>query len=480
MLSPLYSALGVLGRKYGGAAGSPFLTGLVWAPYLDELTGNRVDPISAYDLVPTGAVKPNPRGPSGTVARFVAANSEVLVGASTMPADSNYTALMWCKLNAGANTHANEIITSGDGNFILRSNGLNPQIVGRGFSASTYWNSAETVAIGDWHLYAGWHDADNDLFGISVDARNATTVASGGANGAGAATAIGARDSTPTPTTICDADIGRGGVWSRVLSSAEILSIFNSGNGKAYADLTAGEKVGLVAYWDADETSGNRADSRGSYTLTDTNTVGSVTATPGAMRNTAALVNRAAGTYLRTSAVSIDFSAGLTASVWVRPTDKVAGDWQTATVLEKGHEWNYTYPFSISYSGVDSANKLYFIGVVANASAGTSQSHNYTESLPWSSYQGIWTHLCLTWGPDDSIARLYINGVVAGTPGVPLVGVPNNSVAQPISISYTTLGGAAQVTGAVDEPLVWNRKFTVQEVLDIFNSGVGRFHPLFT
>jgi len=62
-----------------------------------------------------------------------------------------------------------------------------------------------------------------------------------------------------------------------VLTSDEMTSLYNTGRGKAYADLTADEKVGLVSYWNLDETSGTRYDSHGSNTLTDNNTVTSAT-----------------------------------------------------------------------------------------------------------------------------------------------------------------------------------------------------------
>lgn len=64
------------------------------------------------------------------------------------------------------------------------------------------------------------------------------------------------------------------GFWKRALSASEVTSLFNSGAGRTYASLDSSIKTNMVSWWDLSETSGNRADSFGSNTLTNNNSVG--------------------------------------------------------------------------------------------------------------------------------------------------------------------------------------------------------------
>lgn len=58
------------------------------------------------------------------------------------------------------------------------------------------------------------------------------------------------------------------GAWNRLLTQAEITSLYNAGVGKIYSDLSAAEKTNLVSWYNFDETSGTRSDSHGSNNLT--------------------------------------------------------------------------------------------------------------------------------------------------------------------------------------------------------------------
>lgn len=61
--------------------------------------------------------------------------------------------------------------------------------------------------------------------------------------------------------------------YEKALSSSEVSALYNAGSGVAYSSLSAAQKVGLVSWWSLTENSGTRADSHGSNTLTDNNTV---------------------------------------------------------------------------------------------------------------------------------------------------------------------------------------------------------------
>jgi len=70
-----------------------------------------------------------------------------------------------------------------------------------------------------------------------------------------------------------DGRIASVGVWSAKIADAVLATLYNSGLGKQYTDLTSTEKTSLISYWDLDEFSGSRIDSHGSNDLTDNNTV---------------------------------------------------------------------------------------------------------------------------------------------------------------------------------------------------------------
>ena len=57
------------------------------------------------------------------------------------------------------------------------------------------------------------------------------------------------------------------GFWNKALSAAEVASLYNSGVGKTYSDLTTGEKTGLVSFWNFNEEGGKRYDSHGTNHL---------------------------------------------------------------------------------------------------------------------------------------------------------------------------------------------------------------------
>jgi len=139
-------------------------------------------------------------------------------------------------------------------------------------------DSLVSLADGGWHFFAVWFDDADKKLRLSVDLE--TAVASAAMTG-NYKTYTGASNfyigSATGTTDAWDGNIARVGYYSTAGSDAIRTSLYNSGKGKSYADLTTAEKVGLVSYWNLDEASGDRADSHGSNTLTDNNTVGSAT-----------------------------------------------------------------------------------------------------------------------------------------------------------------------------------------------------------
>ena len=79
------------------------------------------------------------------------------------------------------------------------------------------------------------------------------------------------------------------GFWNRALTAAEVSSLYNSGSGKTYSDLTTSEKTSIVSFWNFNEESGIRYDAHGTNHLSqvfsniidNTSTLGSELVTNG-------------------------------------------------------------------------------------------------------------------------------------------------------------------------------------------------------
>lgn len=144
--------------------------------------------------------------------------------------------------------------------------------VSDGSTITTVTSTAGAPSADTWYHIFAWHDASGNTINISID------------NGTADSTAhtTGAQDSTETFRCFSDGTAnylsGRANfvaLWKRVVSSGDRTSIYRDSYIKNYSELTTAEKTNLVAWWNLDESSGNRTDSVASIVLTDVNTVAS-------------------------------------------------------------------------------------------------------------------------------------------------------------------------------------------------------------
>src|SRR5512137_2929130 len=84
-----------LARVAASPAGSTLLNGLVAYWPLDEQSGTRYDAVGDADLTDNNTVLASNAGPSGTVASFVAANSESLSVATPWNGTTSVTIAGW-------------------------------------------------------------------------------------------------------------------------------------------------------------------------------------------------------------------------------------------------------------------------------------------------------------------------------------------------------------------------------------------------
>lgn len=209
----------------------------------------------------------------------------------------------------------------------------------------------------------------------------------------------------------------------------------------------------IVAYWKLDEVSGNRADSAGSNTLTDNNTVASISGKIGL----AAEFVKANTEYLSCadnaalSTGDIDFSM----ACWCQFDDKVASHVMSQKGWDDAYgEWLFLY---------DSGNDR-FEFLIANAAASVAAN---TFGVP-----SIATWYYVAAGYNATLNELWIS-VNAGTPNTASYSGGNTSTPGTFKMG---LAFGTYYDGRIDEHGIWKRDIRA-DVAALYNSGAGLTYP---
>jgi hypothetical protein len=318
--------------------------------------------------------------------------------------------------------------------------------------------------IGDWQHFVWVYDGSLAnanrlklyLNGVLASGTTTGTIPTSLQNSATADLAVGNWSGTVNDRYY-DGNIARPGIWNQAFDSARVLSLFNSGKGKSYADLTTAEKVGLVSYWNLNEASGNRADSHGSNTLTDNNTVGSATTAPANMPGTVANFVVASSQYfsLADSATTVwgEDGNGATCAVWKKLT--------TPTLYG---------PIFTRQSSAQGFNLYTETGSLITTLGETFVPGSVTRTI--TTVGGVWELVIMWYDPTDKKLRLSVNdaGEVASDAGT---NAAITAATQEIRIGSWNHG---QLGGNLSSLLVWNRVLTAGERTDLYNSGDGLFY----
>lgn len=213
-----------------------------------------------------------------------------------------------------------------------------------------------------------------------------------------------------------------------------------------------------------DEASGNRADSHGSNTLTDTNTVASGT---GIISNGASFV-RADTDSLRitdASQTGLDITGDLSLSFWVNASTLTNGTsyqiiqkWQTAR----------SYLFRIDVTAGAVRNLL-----VGFSASGTSAGQTTGVKDLGTMNTGTFYHLVLVYTASAGTVTVYKDGSSLGDITSQNTSIANSSADFVIGSTDATSG----LTGVVDEVGIWNRTLTSGEVTSLYNGGAGFAYP---
>lgn len=125
------------------------------------------------------------------------------------------------------------------------------------------------ISTGTKYIVEGYHDAANDVIGVCVNGVCNTTGHATGVADKAVPFFVGS-NSNAQPW---DGLIQSAAFYNAIPAAGVRTSLYNSGAGKLYHQLTASEKTGLVSWYDLAETSGRAIDAHGTNHLTDNNTV---------------------------------------------------------------------------------------------------------------------------------------------------------------------------------------------------------------
>lgn len=233
---------GISGVSAIAGGTSPLLTSLISFWELEEASGTRNDAHGTNHLTDNNTVT-QAAGKVGSAGQFTAANSEYLSiadNAALSMGDIDLTVGAWVYLDtigadrgivakwASGNTEYILYVTSGNrARFIVR-NAANTAdgIISDAFGALT---------SGTWYFLMGWHDATNDLIGVSVNGVSNTTSHSTGVRDSNAAFEIGRFNGS----NYFNGRIDQPFVYKRLLTTTERTWLFNGGAGRSYAEVRA-------------------------------------------------------------------------------------------------------------------------------------------------------------------------------------------------------------------------------------------------
>lgn len=254
------------------------------------------------------------------------------------------------------------------------------------------------------------------------------------------------------------------GFWTRALTASDVTQLYNGGVGLNPITLT----TSIISYWKLDESSGNAADSVGSNTLTNTNTVtyaaGKINngADFGASNTNKKLTNTGAG--------GIDGGA-ISFSCWIKPTALPTSDadpyaTSTFSMMSQGNSSSSAF-YSMHLSNVSGTQRVYFTRF-KNSVGSTGAYGDSTTST------SVFTHIVGTY--DGTTLKVYINGSLQAN-------TVTDSGTGSSGSSFINIGNRNTVaffSGMVDEAGMWSRALSSTEVTELYNGGAGIQYPFVT
>jgi hypothetical protein len=142
---------------------------------------------------------------------------------------------------------------------------------GTGDAVSLVQSVDGSLLYDTWQFVRVWHDSVSNQIGIQIDDEiPVTTSHSGGVFISSQTLYFGTDGDSRFPYT---GRMDNWGFWKRTLTSLEHDSLYNGGVGKSYQQLSSGEKLSMISWWELDELTDTRSDSHSNNDLTETGTI---------------------------------------------------------------------------------------------------------------------------------------------------------------------------------------------------------------
>lgn len=219
---------------------------------LNEASGSRADSHGTQTLTDVNTVTSG-TGKIGNAANFERDDSEYLSHADSadlsLGSDTAFYIACWINLETavGAGIIVNKGVVTGAGDEYLLwigdlGGGLSPRLelyVGNGSSsANALATTFGAPSLGTWYFVEAWHNPATNQIGVAVNGVENTASWSGGTQDTANAFAVGSKSGGGA--NYFDGLIDELGFWKgRVLDAGERADLYNSGNGRDYAYISA-------------------------------------------------------------------------------------------------------------------------------------------------------------------------------------------------------------------------------------------------
>lgn len=435
---------------------------------LNEASGTRSDSHSTNNLTDNNTVTAKPNTAykdSDTAAQFTSANSEYLSvndNASVSTGDIDFSIAGWFYFDsltpAGLISKWSGVASTQEYVLYYSATGGNTFDFYVGNGSSNNHVSSTSPVVGTWYFVVAWHDSAANTINIQVN--NGSVVS--------ASHTTGVLDGTNAfqfgkdqGSSYHNGRISNVGLWKKVLSSNDRTSLYNGGAGRNYNQLSVNDKDKLVSYWNLDESSGDRADSQGSNTLTDNNTVTANSSVPSARYANAGQFTRTNSEYLSISD-NASLSIGdidFTFSAWVYLDSKPSSN---LYLITKAPTTNTEYALLYNNAnGTEDRFQFFF------TTGGTSKTVSGTTGLS----TGVWYFVVAWHDAAGDTVNLQVNDGTAASAAT--AGLAPTDTANTFRIgSYD--GTQLYQDGRIDNVGFWKRTLTSGERTALYNYGIGK------
>ncbi len=211
----------------------------------------------------------------------------------------------------------------------------------------------------------------------------------------------------------------------------------------------------LVSYYKLNESSGNAADSIGSNTLTNVNTV---TYAAGKINN-GAVFTASSSQQFTCADTGLGFTGNFSMSFWVKFTT-LTGDYDFGTVAKSESAVGTGYKQVFYHTG-----STHFIYLLVFDSSHVS----HAGQVSWAPSTGTLYHIVAMWDTGGNM-KFYVNG---SQQGATQTGLGTSISASSDNFRLGFANGESYLDGLLDEVGLYSRNLTTQEITDLYNGGTG-------